>query len=279
MCDHIDDERRSELTRATRLLDYGDPTLARLIAERGWRAMPESARIGAIYDFVRNEIAFGYNRDDNIPASAVLADGYGQCNTKATLLMALLRGAQIACRLHGFTVDKALQRGVVPELVYGLAPDEVVHSWVEIHHGGRWINLEGFILDDRYLEALQALFGGRGAGLCGYGVGTDDLDCPPVRWRGGDTYIQSTAIVRDFGWYDTPDEFFSGHSQAMGPARRLLYRLVISHWMNLRLGRMRRGHRYGRPWKQQDAPDLRIRSFEPRPPALSIEPVDTGKAV
>nr|WP_245964250.1 hypothetical protein [Roseovarius spongiae] len=34
-------------------------------------------KIGAAYDFVRNEIAFDYNRADDIPASKVPADWYG----------------------------------------------------------------------------------------------------------------------------------------------------------------------------------------------------------
>lgn len=42
---------------------------------------------------VRDDIVFGYNIDDEIPASKVLADGYGQCNTKGTLFMALLRAS------------------------------------------------------------------------------------------------------------------------------------------------------------------------------------------
>jgi transglutaminase-like putative cysteine protease len=66
-----------------------------------------------VYDFVRNEIAFGYNAGDELPASAVLADGIGQCNTKATLLMALMRAVGIACRFHGFTIDKPLQKGAI----------------------------------------------------------------------------------------------------------------------------------------------------------------------
>ena len=48
-------------------------------------------RIGAAYAFVRDEIAFGYNLADDLPASRVLEDGLGQCNTKGTLFMALLR--------------------------------------------------------------------------------------------------------------------------------------------------------------------------------------------
>ena len=101
---------------ATRLLDFDSPSISNLVRDRGWHDLARVDRIGAVYDFVRNVIAFGYNRVDDIPASAVLTDGYGQCNTKGTLLMALLRSVGIRCRLHGFTIHKALQRGVVPEL-------------------------------------------------------------------------------------------------------------------------------------------------------------------
>lgn len=77
---------------------------------------------GAIYDFVRNDIAFGYNSSDDIKASAVLADGYGQCNTKGTLLMALLRKAGIPCRLHGFTIHKNFRQALSLRFYSGLHP-------------------------------------------------------------------------------------------------------------------------------------------------------------
>lgn len=154
--DSVADDR--PLLAPTKLLDFDAAPLAHLIETRGWRGLSEYDRIGAAYDFVRNEIAFGYNRADDIPASEVLSDGYGQCNTKGTLLMALLRGVGIRCRLHGFTIHKGLQRGVVPELVYPLAPQEILHSWVEIEYQGAWFNLEGFILDDAFLTVLQTSF-------------------------------------------------------------------------------------------------------------------------
>lgn len=116
----------------TRLLDFDSPSISKLIKERAWKELAHEGRIGAAYDFVRNEIAFGYNRADEISASEVLAGGYGQCNTKGTLLMALLRGLGIRCRLHGFTIHKALQRGVVPEFIYPLAPAEILHSWCRV---------------------------------------------------------------------------------------------------------------------------------------------------
>ena len=230
----------TDLISQTPLLDFGHPAIAGLVRARGWHALDEKARIGAAYDFVRNDIRFGYNRADDIPASAVLADGFGQCNTKATLLMALLRALGIACRLHGFAIHKGLQRGVVPELVYPIAPREILHSWVEVRHDDRWINLEGFILDQDFLTVLQREFPGVGS-LCGYGAGTDCLSAPGVEWDGASTYIQKTGIVRDYGVFAAPDDFYRDHRQDFGVVRAVLYRHVIRHWMNARVTAIREG--------------------------------------
>ena len=47
--------------------------------------LPIRERISAIYHFVRDEVLFGYHRDDAIPADEVLKDRYGQYNTKTIL--------------------------------------------------------------------------------------------------------------------------------------------------------------------------------------------------
>ena len=229
------------LLAPTRLLDFDHPAIEALIGARGWAALTPHDRIGAAYGFVRDEIAFGYNRADDIPASRVLRDGHGQCNTKATLLMALSRALGVPCRLHGFTIRKSLQRGVVPELVYPIAPADILHSWVEIRHDGRWIALEGFILDRAFLSALQGRFAPASESLVGYGVGTDRLSAPGVEWTGADTAIQSTGINRDLGLFDAPDDFYAAHGQAFGRLRGALYRGVIRHWMNRRVAAIRAG--------------------------------------
>ena len=118
--------------RPTSILDFEAPAIQDLIRTRGWRDRPPYERIGAVYSFVKDEIVFGYNRSDDLAASEVLRDGYGQCNTKGTLLMALLRGVGITCRLRGFMIHKELQRGVVPDLIFPIAPQEILHSWVEV---------------------------------------------------------------------------------------------------------------------------------------------------
>ncbi len=90
--------------KPTPMLDFRHPQIQQLVRERGWGGRTDDEMAREIYEFVRDEIAFGYNRDDTLSASEVLRDGYGQCNTKGTLLMALLRAAGIPARFHGFTI-------------------------------------------------------------------------------------------------------------------------------------------------------------------------------
>ncbi|ODS68884.1 MAG: transglutaminase [Acidovorax sp. SCN 68-22] len=229
------------LLRQTPILDHTHPRIQALVQARGWRALPENERIGALYDFVRDEIAFGYNLADDLPASRVLADGIGQCNTKGSLFMALLRACGIPCRLHGFTIDKALQKGAITGIAYVLAPRSIVHSWVEVWSGGRWLELEGFILDGAYLRALQRRFAAHQGPFCGYGAATPDLQRPAVEWRGGNTYIQKDGIDHDFGVFDDPDAFYARHGVNLSGAKRWLFQAVVRRWMNRNVARIRAG--------------------------------------
>jgi hypothetical protein len=224
---------------ATALLDFDAPEIRRLVAARGWAAMAEREKIRSIYDFVRDEIRFGFNERDELPASRILEDGYGQCNTKSILFMALLRAAAVPCRLHGFTVRSDLQRGALTGLWYRLRPKELVHTWVELKFEGIWRNLEGFILDRGYLRSVQENVKDCRGSFCGYGIAISDALNPPVEWEGGDTYIQKDGILRDFGAYDSPDAFFRDHSQAMGLLKASLFRTIVRRSMNRNIVKMR----------------------------------------
>lgn len=231
---------KQQYLAATRLLDYESKPLSALIAERGWRGLDTLPRIRAIYDFVRNEIPLGYNRRDEMPASRVLRDGYGQCNTKGILLAALLRGAGIPCRIHAFYVDKTLQRGLLNGLSYRFAPQLVLHSWVEVLVQDRWVNLEGYIVDAPYLAALQQRFPEAGGAFTGYAVATDSFRDPPVEFRGENTYIQREAAVQDLGVYADPDTLFAEHRQKITGLKSFLYKNWVRKRMNKNAIRIRR---------------------------------------
>lgn len=223
----------------TPMLDYAHPALQQLLQERGWRALPPFEGVRAIYNFVRDEIPFGYNADDSRSASQVLADGQGQCNTKGTLFMALLRGCGIPCRVHGFTIDKRLQKGVMTGLVYRNAPRNVLHSWVEVLLEDQWYQLEGLILDRAYLTSLQRANQRCTGAFCGYGVAVEDFRAPVIDFDRNHTYIQREGITQDFGVYDAPDDLLREHRQALSPCQAFAYRHLGRHLMNRRVRKIR----------------------------------------
>ena len=82
--------------KETEILNYSNPTIQSLIKEKKWVELDIIERVKSIYNYVRDDIEFGYNISDNITATEVLEDGYGQCNTKATLLMAGGQGTTLS---------------------------------------------------------------------------------------------------------------------------------------------------------------------------------------
>lgn len=228
------------LTRATPILDYRHPAIEALVRERGWEELAEPTRIGAVYTFVKDEIPFAYNTSDDLPASHVLRDGYGQCNTKSTLFMALLRRLGIPCRLHGFTIHNELQQGAIPSWLISIAPPKILHSWVEVEHDGRWLSLEGLILDGLYLQAVQTRFRNTEGSFSGYAVATPNLADPGVEWQGKSTYIQRQGIADDLGVYDDPDTFYQRHGTNLRGPKRWLYAHLLRYLINRNVERVRR---------------------------------------
>ncbi len=224
--------------KETKLLNYSSKSIQDLIQEKKWKDLDDFNKIKEIYNFVRDDILFGYNKSDNITAEQVLKDGYGQCNTKGILFMALLRAVNIKCRIHGFTIDKKLQKGAMTNFVYKSAPNNIIHSWVEVFYKEKWYELEAFILDKKYLNKLQEKFKNNKE-FFGYGVAVKDFSNLNIDWNENNTYIQSEGINNDYGIYDSPDEFFEKYSQNLSKIKTLLYQNIGRHLMNYNVNRIR----------------------------------------
>ena len=225
--------------KETPILDYNHQSIQNLIMERQWLTLEIKEQIKSIYNFVRDDIKFGYNIADSISASEILKDEYGQCNTKASLLMALLRAVGIPNRIHGFTIDKALQKGAITGIWYVLSPNNILHSWVEICVEGEWFSLEGVILDKPYLKKLQEKFRGCTTTFCGYGAFTDNFINPAIDWDFNNTFIQHKGINQDFGLFDSPDDFYTAHQQKLNGFKGFIFRNVVRHLMNKNVKRIR----------------------------------------
>lgn len=65
-------------------------------------------------------------------------------------------------------------------VAYRLAPKSIIHSWVEVFYDGKWVNLEGFILDAGYLDGVRCLFPDVEGAFCAYAIGTPDIQNPPI---------------------------------------------------------------------------------------------------
>lgn len=223
----------------TKILDFKSKSIIELIKDKGWEELNQKDKIGEIYNFIQNDILFGFSKSDNIPASIVLEDGYGQCNTKNILFMSLLRAVGIPCRFHGFTIHKRLQKGLINGLAYLLAPNEILHSWVEVNFNNKWFNLEGLILDKGYLQGLRAKINNPTGAFCGYAVDVNDFGNLQIKWNESDTFIQKEGIVSDLGIFDSPDEFYKNNGVNLGGFKQFLYEKLVRAIMNNNVKKIR----------------------------------------
>ena len=224
----------------TYMLNYETQEITDLIRAHKWNDLDEYNKIGAIYDFVQNEILLGYNKYDNLTATQVLKDGYGQCNTKATLLMALLRAVGIPCRLHGTKVTKVFQRSLMPAIMAKLAPPLIVHTWAEVYYNGEWLSLEGVITDKAYISGLQKLFPEHTGKFFDYAVAVKDFSNLQIDWTGTDTTVQQQAVVEDLGVFDSPAEFYSIYKQEYHGIKKCLYENIGRKIMTKKVAKIRR---------------------------------------
>jgi hypothetical protein len=233
------DENMMKYLKQTPLLDFDHKSIQQLIANHHWYELDDKQKIQQIYLFVRDDINFGYNSADDLKASVILKDGIGQCNTKSILLMALLRAVGIECRLHGFTIEKSLQKGAFTGLWYTLAPKNILHTWVEVNFNNQWFNLEGVILDKHYLSSLQKKYKTSPENFCGYGVYTEDLLKPLINWDENHTYIQKLGINQDFGLFDDPDSFYQLHQQIKSKVKQFIFKKFVRQSNNKNVEKIR----------------------------------------
>lgn len=224
----------------TVMLNYHAQEIVDLIDAHKWADLNQFDKIGAIYDYVQNDIVLGYNKYDNLTATQVLKDRYGQCNTKATLLMALLRAVGIPCRLHGSKVTKVFQRSLMPKVMAKLAPPLIVHTWAEVFYNDEWLSLEGVITDKAYIAGLQKMFPSHSGKFFDYAVAVQDFGNLQIDWKSENTTVQQQALVEDLGVFDSPDDFYAEHKQEYRGLKKFAYENIGRNIMTKKVAKIRR---------------------------------------
>jgi hypothetical protein len=233
-----------EYLKKTRLLNYTHPWLNDLVERQGWLNLSKQQRIDNIFSFIKNEIVFGYNKVDDIPASRVLHDGYGCGVSKSILLMALLRKCHIPCRFHAVTIDKELHKKTISGLAFHLAPRNFVHSWVEVYVESKWINIVGYMLDHIYLQSIQkqitkAIVDDT---FFNYEIAALKAIHPNLERQYTCSYNQNQEIDYDYGVFDSPDEFYRKHACDLGFVKSWLFKNLARNLINSKLLKIRQGH-------------------------------------
>lgn len=227
----------------TALLDFDNIAIRHLLHQRGWANL-ESVydRVEAVYQYVKDEVLYGYCPDFQIPASKVLKQGMGSNLDKTILLMALLRALGIPCRVQADLIDKVIHRGLLGWLAYKLCPPDIYHTAIQMFYNGRWLTIEGYAVDRFYLGELQAMFPDYSGSFYGYGIAVLNFRNPPTRWEGGQTSIQAKAFVCELGLFDDPDTLFQAHPEIHKRSRTRLYQRVLRPRLNKHIAGIRGKH-------------------------------------
>lgn len=132
------------------MLDFSSPTIRTLVEERGWRSLGEFERIRAIYNFVRDEILFGYNVDDSMTG---LVYRLAPRDVFHSWVEVLLEGTWY--ELEAFIIDRAyLERlqaanpGCTGAFCgFGVAVSDLRHPVIDFNRNSTYIQSEGINRD------------------------------------------------------------------------------------------------------------------------------------
>ncbi len=211
------------------LADYDHPIIKDLAVDLTRDETTERGKLKRIFQFVRDGIRFGFPiNGDFVKASETVRLGYGQCNTKATLLLALCKAVGIPARIHFSLITKDIQKGFFTGLAYWLMPKEISHSWIEVEIEGRWRRIDTFINDLELFEAAKAKIKCLGWSV-GYSVAQEDDEASADLDLENEVYQQMAAVTADHGIWDDPAAYYVSDNYRNRPdgLRMWVYRLLI----------------------------------------------------
>lgn len=192
-----------------KIFNTNDPSIQELIKDRNWLNLIDRNKITRIYDFVKNDIVFGFSKKPLLSASQVLSEGRGYALTKSILLKTLLDACGVLCRFHAFKVKKELYRGLASPMSYNMLPEHLMSAWIEIFYDNQWLVADGTLLDNVYFDKLNNDFNESGKEFIGLGCAVFLDNTIHTEWNGKNhSYCHRAAIARDLGIIEEFDWFF-----------------------------------------------------------------------
>jgi hypothetical protein len=184
------------------LLDLEDPKLRLRARSLTQLCKNERERALAIYGFVKR-ITFAKPFKLRLrTAREVIAAGRGDAEDKATVLVALMRAADIPVRLRYIELRGEILRGLTSGVASAARP--LAELWV----GDKWLRTDTYIFDAAYMAAARQRLKDHGWEW-GYGIHRDGnaiWSGTADAWLGGMSTDKDPMFLGDFGVYNDPQE-------------------------------------------------------------------------
>jgi Transglutaminase-like superfamily len=196
----------SDWLGATRLLDLDDSRLRIQAMRITQLASTDVQKATLIHDFIK-AMPFGCVAGfDHVPAVSVLKSGHGDCHTKGTLFVALLRCAGVPARLRFVTLTGEFLHGIID-----MGQNTITHAVGEVYLQERWVQTDTYVTDS-ILEAQAMTLLTQHNISTGYGIHRqgkrfwNGLQHAHGQYAGADP---SSLPRHDWGVAHDPEQFYS----------------------------------------------------------------------
>jgi len=213
------------------LADYNSPSIKHKALELTANSKSIYEKIESIFYYVRDDIKFAFPREgDFVKASQTIIYGYGQCNTKSTLFLALCKSVEIPTKIHFSLIKKDIQKGFFTGIAYWLLPKEISHSWIEINIEDKWVKIDTFINDRILYEASKKKLKEKKWDV-GYSVACSKHESSIDLDFNNNKYVQMDAVTEDHGVYDEPMDYYktSKYKNRLNIFKFIVYRLLLNN--------------------------------------------------
>lgn len=226
-----------EYLEPTNLVDFNNPVVKQKAVELIEDATSESEMVKNIYHFVRDKIPYTFTNNLD-KASDVLKEQAGQCNTKTTLTIALLRAVNIPARYHCGSVSKKLFINTIPKWAYPFTPKLIPgHCWAEVFINDKWTAIEN-VVDLRLYEGIQCkMLDENQDESIGCGLSKDEFQ---KEWDGEtDILMQDGVLEEDAGIFSNADGYLAKAESFLNPIKYWLKDKFVKKAMNKKFNELR----------------------------------------
>jgi Transglutaminase-like superfamily len=210
-----------------KLSDYDHPSIRNKAEELTKDKISVLDKFESLFYFARDEIKFGFpNKWDVVKASETLQERIGYCNTKATLLLALCKVAEIPARIHTGLIDIAIMQGILPPFIFRNMPNRGGHSWLEVDIGNGWKPIDSYINDKPFYKgALKRLLESSNVSAFSISQAKGESSCEFNFGEKG--FVHMGAVVEDHGvWSDFSEYMSSDKYTGMNRMQLIMYPLI-----------------------------------------------------